>query len=160
MARKSDAIYEPSLIHEKITVPFNSIGNDMTNYFETYAKRNMEGRCRKEGFIKPNATTVVSYSTGLCRSDKVVYDVMFSAQVCVPYESQEFTCIIKNITKIGIRAYVSEVDNPITVYISREHNTGKNFEDYKEGQTIMVRVIGPRFELNDETVSVIAELVD
>ena len=160
MARKPENLYVTSLIHEKITVGFNSIGKDMTKYFETYAKRNIEGRCRKEGYIHPNNTSVVSYSTGLLRSDTVVYDVMFSMDVCLPYETQEFQCTIKHITKIGIRAFVSEIDNPITVYISREHNPDVNFDEYKEGQLITVKVIGQRFELNDETVSVVAELID
>ena len=67
--------------------------------------------------------------------------------------------IIKNITKIGIRATISELNNPIILFISREHNPDKDFESYKENQIIKVKVLGNRFELNDEYISVIGELI-
>jgi hypothetical protein len=45
------------------------------------------------------------------------------------------------------------------MFISREHNPDKDFEQYKENQIIKVKVIGHRFELNDTYISVIGELL-
>jgi hypothetical protein len=71
----------------------------------------------------------------------------------------EIECKIKNITKIGIRAIINEHNNPIVLFISREHNPDKDFEQYKEDNYIRVKVLGHRFELNDEYISVIGELL-
>jgi hypothetical protein len=155
----TDHLYISSLIYEKIEVPFNRIGNNMNNYFKKYSERMIEGKCRKEGFIRPQSTNVVSSSTGLLRADMVIYDVIYSVDVCFPYENMEVMCKIKNITKIGIRGIINEMNNPIVLFISREHNTSKHFEDYEEGQMIKVKVLGNRFELNDEYISVIGEII-
>jgi len=154
-----DKLYVQSIIHHKISVPFTNIGNNMEYYFKKHAVRYIEGKCRKEGFIRPNSVKVVSYSTGLLQSDNVVYDVIFSADACYPCEDMIIKCKIVNITKIGIRAIISEVHNPIVLFISREHNANKNFEDYEEGNVINIKVIGHRFELNDEYISVIGEII-
>ena len=152
-------LYVTSLIHHKIKVPFNKIGNNMDVYFKKYAERELEGKCRKEGYIRPSSSTIVNYSTGLLKGDSVVYDVVYSVDACFPYENMELMCKIKNITKIGIRGVITEKYNPIVLFISREHNANKNFEEYEEGQTIKIRVIGHRFELNDEFISVIGEIL-
>jgi hypothetical protein len=152
-------LYVTSLLHHKIKVPFNKIGNNMDVYFKKYAERELEGKCRKEGYIRPSSSSIVNYSTGLLKGDSVVYDVIYSVDACFPYENMELMCKIKNITKIGIRGVISDNYNPIVLFISREHNANKNFEDYEEGQTIRIRVIGHRFELNDEFISVIGEIL-
>ena len=152
-------LYVTSLIHHKIKVPFNKIGNNMDVYFKKFAEKELEGKCRKEGYIRPSSTTIVNYSTGLLKGDSVVYDVVYSVDACFPYENMELMCKIKNITKIGIRGVISDTHNPIVLFISREHNANKNFEEYEEGQTIKIRVIGHRFELNDEFISVIGEIL-
>jgi DNA-directed RNA polymerase subunit E'/Rpb7 len=154
-----DNLYVKSIIHHKISVPFVNIGKNMEYYFKKHAVRYIEGKCRKEGFIRPNSIKVISYSTGLLQADNVVYDVVFSADVCYPCEDMIIKCKIINITKIGIRAIISEVYNPIVLFISREHNASKNFEDYEEGNVINIKVIGHRFELNDEYISVIGEII-
>ena len=152
-------LYVTSLLHHKIKVPFNKIGNNMDVYFKKYAERELEGKCRKEGYIRPSSSSIVNYSTGLLKGDSVVYDVVYSVDACFPYENMELMCKIKNITKIGLRGVISDTYNPIVLFISREHNANKNFEDYEEGQTIRIRVIGHRFELNDEFISVIGEIL-
>jgi len=154
-----DILYTQSIIHHKVSVSFNNIGSNMENYFKKHAIRYIEGKCRKEGYIRPNSIKVVSYSTGLLHADNVIYDVVYSADVCFPCEDMIIKCKIVNITKIGIRAIISEIHNPIVLFISREHNANKNFEEYEEGNVINIKVIGHRFELNDEYISVIGEII-
>ena len=77
---------------------------------------------------------------------------MFNADVCYPYEDMQLSCIVENVAKIGIKAIVSNDENPIVVFISREHNlnTGEEFDidSYEEGDTVNIKVIGHRFEIN------------
>jgi hypothetical protein len=152
-------LFVSSLMHCKIAVSFIKIGNNMDEYFKRYAETIIEGKCHKEGYVQPNSTTIINYSSGILKGDMVIYDVIYSVNVCFPYENMEIMCKIKNITKIGIRGIISEYNNPIVLFISREHNATKDFDDYEEGQNIKVRVIGHRFELNDEYISVIGEII-
>jgi hypothetical protein len=152
-------LFVSSLLHCKIAVSFMKLGNNMDEYFKRYAETMIEGKCHKEGYVQPNSTTIINYSSGLLKSDMVIYDVIYSVNVCFPYENMELMCKIKNITKIGIRGIISEHHNPIVLFISREHNSTKDFDEYEEGQNIRVRVIGHRFELNDEFISVIGEII-
>jgi hypothetical protein len=155
-----DSLYTQSIIQEKIKIPFNKLSNNMTRFFENYAEKKIERKCRNEGYIRMGTSTVLSYSTGLLTSDSIIYNVVYSVDVCFPYENMEIDCKIKNITKIGIRAIISEQNNPIILFISREHNPDKDFDQYKENQIIKVKVLGHRFELNDEYISVIGELIN
>ncbi len=69
-------------------------------------------------------------------------------------------CYVKNITKAGIRAELEGYDNsPLVIFIARDHHYSlKEFSSINEGERIRIKVVGQRFELNDEYVSVIAEL--
>jgi hypothetical protein len=155
----TDVLYTQAIIQEKIKIQFNKVSNNMTKFFEIYAEKKIESKCRNEGYIRMGSSSVLSYSTGLLSSDNIVYNVVYSVDVCYPYENMEIKCKIKNITKIGIRAVISEHNNPIVLFISREHNPDKDFDQYKENQIIKVKVLGHRFELNDEYISVIGELL-
>ena len=69
-------------------------------------------------------------------------------------------CVIKNITKAGIRAETNEENTPMIIFIARDHYYGQNFMgDLQENDNIIVRIIGTRFELNDKYISVIADFV-
>ena len=152
-------LYVNTIIHKRIIVSFTNVGNNMNDYFKNFSERNFEGKCHKEGFIKQFSTQIINYSTGHLKGDMVIYDVVISADICFPYEGMEIMCKIKNITKIGIRGVVSDNHNPIILFISREHNATKDFDNYEEGQYIKIKVIGHRFEMNDEYISVIGEII-
>ena len=66
----------------------------------------------------------------------------------------------KNITRAGIRAiYTRETPSPITIFIARDHHyNNEAFLKVKENDDITIRVIGIRYELNDETIAVLGEL--
>ena len=155
----SDKLYTQAIIQEKIKIPFIKISNNMTRFFENYAEKRIERKCRNEGYVRMGSASVLTYSTGLLTSDSIIYNVAYTVDVCFPYENMEIECKIKNITKIGIRAVISEQNNPIVMFISREHNPDKDFDQYKESQIINVKVLGHRFELDDEYISVIGELL-
>ena len=102
-----------SHIPETISISYVDIPNDINSYFINYAKKQLEGRCRKEGYIYPNTLSVKSHSTGILFGDRVKYDVVFSGEVCNPEINTNVDCKINNITKIGIRAIISDVKNPM-----------------------------------------------
>lgn len=154
-----DPLYLPSLKHESLVVPFEHAGRNMESYFVSYAQEHLEGRCWKEGFIRPGSSKPVSYSAGRLQGTTIEYNVLYQVQVFYPYEHMELECVVRQINKIGIRATVREKQNPVVAYVTREHNADIDFSMYKQGQRIMVKVLGHRFEPGDPTISVLAEII-
>jgi len=156
------SIYSRGLITRNIVLQITNIGKNIRETLETNIAFNFEGKCLIEGFVKPNSTKIITYSSGLIeRGNLISFEVIFECDICFPVEGTKITCIAKNITKAGIRAEsASDVPSPIIVFISRDHHYNMaDFGSVKEDDKITVRVIGQRFELNDKFISVIGELI-
>jgi len=68
-------------------------------------------------------------------------------------------CIASNITKAGIRAHAKETPSPVVIFIARDHYyDSDNFNSIREGDGIIVKVIGCRYEIYDTQISVIGEI--
>ena len=71
-------------------------------------------------------------------------------------------CKVDNVTKAGVRAsyHQQNVESPIMVFIARDHYyNNSSFTKVKENDTIIIKVIGIRYELNDNYIYIIAELM-
>jgi DNA-directed RNA polymerase subunit E'/Rpb7 len=154
-------IYLKSLLNDKITLNITEIGNNLKQNLEKKIASKIEGKCITQGFIKPNTTRIVNYSSGNVNTGFVDFQVVFECMICHPVEGMLIECKSKTITKAGIHAEVIDETGvvPVTVFIARDHNYNDvDFNNVKENETILVRVIGTRFELNDSYVCVIAKL--
>ncbi len=154
-----DKLYTKMNIQKIISVEFSKNEPNMDYYFITYARNHLEGKCNKNGYIRPKSTKIVSYTAPRLKENSCIYDVTYSCEICNPDIDEIYKCKIMKLAKIGIRAFISSNNNPIVFYISREHNPNVNFDDYKEGDMLDVKIIGKRFQLNDPYIEVIAEIV-
>jgi DNA-directed RNA polymerase subunit E'/Rpb7 len=154
------SIYSRGMITRSLVLPFNSIGKNIKETIEKNISSSFEGKCLVEGYVKPNSSKIVSYSSGLIqRGSFISFEVVFECEVCFPVEGMLIQCIAKNITKAGIKAESVEVPSPIVVFIAKDHHFNADyFSEIQEGDKFTARVIGQRFELNDKYVSIIAEL--
>tara|TARA_B100000287_G_C20357393_1_gene672339 strand:- start:135 stop:752 length:618 start_codon:yes stop_codon:yes gene_type:complete len=154
-------IYTKVLLTQKIPVNYREVNNNLYNILENKIKNNVEGLCIKEGYVKPDSVKLVSSSSGELYSNKVLFDVLYDCLVANPVESMVFDCIVKSITKVGIRAELEEEVSPFIIFIARDHHYNNDlFSKINEGDIITVRVIGQRFELNNKFISIIAELIN
>ena len=156
------SIYSRSLITRNISLPIINFGGDNIHAtIEKYISMNFEGKCVVEGFIKPQSTKIITYSSGIVKGISIQIEVVFECQICCPVEGMLIQCVAKNITKAGIRADSSdESPSPVVVFITRDHHYNvDSFSNIKEGDMFEASVIGQRFELNDKFVSIIGELV-
>jgi DNA-directed RNA polymerase subunit E'/Rpb7 len=155
-------IYSRSLITRKLMLPIISIGSNIKEVIEQNISTNFEGRCLVEGYIKPNSSKVITYSSGkIERGTFILFEVVFECEVCFPVEGTKILCVAKNITKAGIRAESADSNpSPVVVFIARDHHyNNQYFSTIQENDKFEVRVLGQRFELNDKYVSIIGELV-
>jgi DNA-directed RNA polymerase subunit E'/Rpb7 len=154
-------VYSLSQITKSISLPINAIGKGLYQTIERTIAAMVEGKCIVEGFVKTGSVRVITYSSGLVKSDSVLFNVVFECYVCYPVAGMLMNCIAKNITKAGIRAESSEeTPSPFVLFIARDHYYASDyFNSIEEKEKFTARVIAQRFELNDKYVSIIAELV-
>ena len=154
-------VYSRCLLTRQIVLPMVSIGKNLKETIETNIKFNFEGKCSVEGYIKENSTKIIAYSSGMIENGSYIsFEVVFECEICFPVEGMKVSCFVKNVTRAGIRAESDlEVPSPIVVFVAKDHHfESKHFNEVKEGDKIIVRVIGQRFELNDKYISIIGEL--
>lgn len=159
---KLQSIYSRCLLTRKIVLPINIIGKSLDDVIESYIRDNFEGKCVVEGYVKPNSSKIIKYSSGVIdRGNKVIFEVVFECDICLPVEGMLIQCSVKNVVKAGVRAeVVNEVPSPVVMFVAKDHHYNiQQFNDIQVGDIINVRVIGQRFELNDKYVSAIGELV-
>jgi len=157
--RKKD-IWVKNVLTRKILLPFQSVGNNIRENIQIKLEKKLYNKCSKEGYVRKKSITILSYSSGLVEANNVIFDVMFECDICHPVEGQIIKCKVQNITRAGIRAtYVKEEVSPITIFVARDHHyNNEAFSKIKEDDEILIKVIGIRYELNDETISVLGEL--
>ena len=161
MKKRGLGIYMQNILYKQVTLPFHNIGNNVAELLSEKISRDFEGKCIEEGYIKPNSIRLISFSSGEIRGTEVLFTISFECLVCRPVEGLRFKCVVKNITKAGIRAETNEPISPVVVFIARDHHHNiRAFSKLKENDEINVRVIGIRYELNDKYISVIAEYVE
>ena len=167
--KREVSVYMNTLLTRKIQVSFNKIGKNIKEVLEKSVKRDIEGKCTVEGYVKSNSVKVLTYSSGVLFENKVEFDIVFECLVCCPVEGMLIKCNVKNKTQAGIRAVIGsgnasgndEEKSPVVVYVSRDHHyNNKYFNTVNENDEITIRVIGQRYELNDQQVSVIGEIVE
>jgi DNA-directed RNA polymerase subunit E'/Rpb7 len=156
------SIYSRCLLTKKVVLPITVIGDNLFEVLTQYIHNHFEGKCVAEGFIKSGSTKIIRHSSGVIeRGSNIVFEIIFECYICFPVEGLIVSCIVKNSVKAGIRAESATDDpSPIVVFLAKDHHyNSKDFNDVQIGDTINVRVIGQRFELNDKAISIIGELI-
>ena len=75
---KLQSVYSRCLISRKIVLSINTIGKNLKETIEENIKTNFEGKCVVEGYIKPNSSVILSYSSGIIQGgNKILFEVVF-----------------------------------------------------------------------------------
>ena len=161
--KKLDDVYSDALLTHVLEIPMNAVGSGIKDKLEKKLRATLEGKCISEGYIKPGSINVLTYSSGKIYDGNLIhFETTFECKVCLPVEGMVIKCVARNVTKAGIRADIETPDDksPVVIFIARDHHYNSDyFSSIKEKDQIKIRVIGQRFELNDNYVSIIAELI-
>jgi len=154
------SLYIKNIITKKISVPIKYIGTNIAYVIEKILNDNFEGKCSIEGYVKRGSTKIITFSSGTVVGNTAIFTVVFEYMVCNPPQGMRISCAVKNVTNAGILAHTDDSEySPLNIFIARDHHYNiPYFSELKEGDIIMIRVVGQRFELNDPYVSVIGEL--
>ena len=115
-------LYMKMLLSKKVKLPYNIIGNNIDSVLLSKLTNELEGRCNNEGYVKPHSLSIITYSSGMISGDSVTFDVAFECQVCRPVEGTKLSCIVRNVTKAGIRAEINDKQSPLIIFIARDHH--------------------------------------
>ena len=155
------SLFVNSIIQREIMVPFTSIGQNIEEILLMLIKREVDGKCVTEGYVKPDTIKLISYSSGRCTSSYVVFHVTYECLLCSPVEGMVIKVKVANITKAGIRGKSRASSSPIDVFIARDHNIEHSkYNDIQIDDVCSVIIIGYRYEVNDTTISIIADLTE
>jgi len=161
--KKNADIFVKSLISTKVILPFHLVGKNYVEILRTKIAEKVEGRCIADGYIRNKSVEIVQHSAGKLHMENVEFQVAYECEVCLPVEGMLLECKSKTITqKAGIHAECVVDGVPvITIFVSKEDNASHpKFRDITEpDMTFTVKVAGVIFELNDHTVTVIADLI-
>ena len=154
-------IFTTMIGEENLVIPVTSIGKRLKENITKNMSIKLEGKCNQNGYIKNGSVRIVNYSNGLIQNGNIKFKIIYEALVCNPVEGHLIECNVKNVTKAGIRAEVSDDnDVPLVLFIARDHHhQDRDFLSVKENDNITVRVIASRYELNDKYIAIIGELV-
>lgn len=165
----SNMLYQPCNINRKVCLPFSNVRNfkHLEEHLKEIVSREIDGKCISDGFVKPGSCKLQCYSVGTFTAGNIQFILNIECMICCPKEGMVLSCVAKTVTQAGIRAHAQTDPTPVVIYVSREmHDTvSKNrlitnsIDSIKPGDTIHIRVVGKRFELNEKHVSVIGELV-
>jgi DNA-directed RNA polymerase subunit E'/Rpb7 len=159
-----DDIFIKSTINKSLSIEPKYINNQINDYILKRLKENFEGKCLKYGYIKPNSIKIIKRSIGNVLAShfngNILYNIVFSVDVCNPLEGAIIDIQVKNINKMGVLADVSdEEDSPLNILLARQHHIdNETFSNLKIGEAIQCKIIGKRFEYGDNQISVIAVL--
>lgn len=151
--------YYKGILSKQVQIHIKYVNANLMQHLNEIVNNNYSGKCIVEGYIKNKSCDILTYSSGQIDGEKIIMNVVFNCLICNPVEGMLIDCVVKNITKAGIRAEINEAKTPLVLFVSRDHNINSNhFNSVNINDKIKVRVIGTRFELNDEYISVIGEL--
>ena len=161
--RNEYSVYARNMISSKVHLKMSEVGDETKQNLEKKIVRRTDGKCIPEGFVRPDSVKIISYSSGVVKMNLIEFQVVFECLICNPTEGQIVECTTKTITKAGIHAEVMTDGKyiPMKIFLARDHNySNRTFGNIKENDTISVRIIGKRFELNDPYIVAIASFVE
>ena len=103
-------IFSKAMLTKSVYIHMKYVGNSLKPNIEKVLVEQFEGKCIKEGYIKPDSIKLMNYSSGLITDDgiHIKFEVMFETLVCYPVEGMLIECTASTVTKAGIKAEIKK----------------------------------------------------
>jgi DNA-directed RNA polymerase subunit E'/Rpb7 len=158
-----DNLYTTNILDYRYHLEADEFGIEPDEIFLSKLKKEIEGRCIREGYVKTGSVKILSRSLGKINqayfTGLPVYDIKYQADICNPPIGSIIECIIKDETKMGLVCYINDQDNPLDIVVpSQWHYDNKKYSMLQPDMKIKVKVARKRHENCDNHVSIIASL--
>lgn len=144
----------------------DEINGNIENIILFKLKKQLEGKCIREGYVIPGTVEIVNRSAGTAQlshfNANFIFHIRYSAKICNPVEGDVIEAEITNVNKMGVLAKGSEGENsPLSILLAKQHHMNNTkFEKLREGYNIRVKIIGKRFDSGENQISIIGLLED
>ena len=148
---------------------------DLNEDFNTIIKEKLqtklEGICTRYGYIKPGSLEIIRRSSGKFIKQHfnghIHFDILCKGEVCNPPKGLIVEAQVKNKNTLGLLAEGNMIIDsnkvPILDIIIPKKAAGIiseiNIEEVEIGDTINVMIMGKRFQMNDNKISIIGKAV-
>ena len=172
MADSLTNLYQTSTASCKIHIhPKWLTTDDLEEAITNEIKQKVEGNCNRDGYVKKGSVTMLKRSAGMASGNEtnglVSFDVVYQVQICFPVANQLIICKIKTSNKIGFHVIpcyeyglekLDEDENPLVIIIPKQRVDPLILPNLKENLFVLVRIIGSRFDLGDDKISVVGTI--
>tara|TARA_Y100000590_G_scaffold470766_1_gene669719 strand:- start:1099 stop:1599 length:501 start_codon:yes stop_codon:yes gene_type:complete len=140
------------------------LNNDIDATILYKLKEEIEGKCISEGYVMPHTLSIINRSLGQALvshfNGNVIYNINYSVKVCNPLEGNIIEATVVNVNKMGAMANSGQDGIlPLNILLAKQHHIdNETFESLKEGNKIMIKVLGKRFDSGEDQISVIGLL--
>jgi DNA-directed RNA polymerase subunit E'/Rpb7 len=164
MSAKFSRLFHKNTTQDRIHIHPKFLHSNLDEAITGQIQKKVEGICNRDGYVKRKSVTLLKRSIGLASSNDtngyVTFDVLYSVDICNPMAGEIYPCIIKKSNKMGFLAEPLEKPNPLVIVIAKQHVQDKDLlNSIQEGDYVSVKIIGARFDLGDDKISVVATLL-
>ena len=159
-----DDLYTRVTLHSVVNITPQELNKRLNKTIVNKIKNEMEGKCMKDGFIRPNSVMITSRSLGKSVQSQfngaLSFSVEYVADLCNPVEGDIFQCRVEVINKMGIILVSSDEDpSPVNVLLAKQHHMNNDeFQMIKPNDIVYIKVIGKRFDSGESQISIIGLL--
>jgi len=160
-------MFIPIRFRTSIQLPISELHGDFDEILLTKLQEELEGKCSRFGFIKPDTLVIESRSCGKFIKQHfngyVIYEVICRSDVCNPAKDSRVEATVKNKNALGILAEsnikIHGKDITILDIIVPRRAAGIvseiDLDSLNIGDTFNVMVMGKSYQLNDSKISII-----
>jgi DNA-directed RNA polymerase subunit E'/Rpb7 len=166
-------VFVDVLLSEKIRLaPSELRGKRLRDVLHRKVAQKVEGLCTRHGYVQKGTSQLAKVAPGIVQfaslDGAVVFQVTFRARVCNPVVGSVLKCRITNMNKFGLLAEVGfEDENRVRHYIidvivarnSASIASEVDLDTVQIGDEVDIEVLGRKFELGDEKISVVGRIV-
>lgn len=153
-----------AIFEEKIELSPFDLHGEITDFNEILLKKlrkRLEGRCSQHGYVIPGSIELLSRSLGMMEKGRFTADFLYyckaQGRVFNPSDGTLLTMKVDIKNNAGIYGVV---EGAIEVIVARDIHIGdEEFHMIGLGDTIQVKVLKSRFQVNDEKITSICEFV-
>ncbi len=154
-------LFVTSILSKTVSLPITDVGKNLKEVLRNKVAELVEAKCIVEGYVKQHSVQILSYSCGLVRANNAVFNVSYSCEIFLPCAGMVLDqCVVTEILEsAGIELKSNQSPNIFVVYVYQDHNfEDKEFKG-RVGDTAAIHVIDYRFEIYDEYITIMGEIV-
>ena len=159
-------IFTSNILHTVVQLQPSEFNDSIDQTILDKLRNKVEGKCDRNGYIKPGSTEIVKRSLGQVLqgnfNGSCNFRISFKVDICNPVEGMVVKAIVKNINKMGLFCELHNIEpSPLSIILAKQHHLkSEKFENIKMNSVIQVEIIGVKFDYNDTQIKCIGRLTE